>query len=84
MGQAGSQVWWEIWNVLGPMLIDVMEKDKPVWHDDLLLMVNRTGAVEATYWSFCYSGIHDEHGKVIGVFTPVLETSSRVLTTRRM
>jgi len=80
----GHLLWAEIWHVLGPMFEEVMREDKPVWHDDLLLTLKRCGASETTYWSFCYSGIHDQAGKVLGIFSPAVETTTRVLNARRM
>ena len=84
MGQCGRNCWPEIWDVIGPMLQGVMTTGQPTWSDDQLLLLDRNGYVEECYFTFSYSPIRDEAGKVGGVFTAVTETTQRVLGERRL
>src|SRR3954449_1263756 len=84
LGAPGRQVWPEIWDVIGPMLTGVMKRGQATWSEDQLLVMNRRGYDEETYFTFSYSPIRDEHGAVGGVFTAVTETTERVLGTRRL
>ncbi|MHB1935897.1 MAG: PAS domain-containing protein [Acidobacteriaceae bacterium] len=84
LGSAGREVWPEIWNVIGPMLGQVMERGEATVSEDLLLLLERDGYGEECYFSFSYSPIRDESGRVGGVFTPVIETSERVIGERRL
>jgi signal transduction histidine kinase len=84
LGKPGSQVWSEIWNVIGPMLDGVVQTGEPTWSDDLLLFLERNGYPEETYHTFSYSAIKDTTGKIVGIFTPVAETTQRVVGERRL
>ncbi|TFW35664.1 ATP-binding protein [Massilia horti] len=84
MGGIGREVWADVWNVVGPMLDSVLTTGKAAKADDLLLLMNRAGYVEETYFSFSYSPIVDESGGIGGIFTPVIETTEKVIGRRRV
>jgi hypothetical protein len=84
LGSPGATVWPEIWSVVGPMLERVMGSREPTRARDLLLMMDRFGYREETYFSFSYSPISDERGVVAGVFCPVIETTQKVISERRL
>jgi PAS domain S-box-containing protein len=84
LGATGRSVWPEIWETIGPLLLGVMERAEANWADDLLLMLERNGYAEECYFTFSYSPIRDESGGVGGVFTPVVETTEKVIGERRM
>ena len=84
LGRPGARVWAEIWDVIDPMLSQVMQKAEPTRSRDLLLHINRRGYPEEAYFSFSYSPIRAEDGKVGGVFCPVIETTDKVLGERRL
>ena len=83
LGRAGREVWREIWDIIGPMLRGVMEQGEATWSDDLLLLLERHGYAEECYFTFSYSPIRDESGGIGGIFTPVQETTGRVIGERR-
>ena len=84
LGAKGKSVWPEIWETIGPLLHGVMERAEANWADDLLLMLERNGYPEECYFTFSYSPIRDESGGIGGVFTPVVETTEKVIGERRM
>jgi len=84
LGAPGRQVWGEIWDVIGPLLETVTRDGRATWSDDQLLLMNRYGFDEETYFTFSYSPITDEHGTVVGIFTAVTETTPRVIGERRL
>ena len=84
LGKPGSEVWSEIWNVIGPMLKRVLTTGEATWSDDLLLFLERHGYTEETYHTFSYSPIRGESGQVAGVFTAVTQTTERVIGERRL
>ena len=84
LGAPGRDVWPELWDVIGPMLNQVVTAGQATRSRDLLLVMNRRGCQEETYFSFSYSPIRDETGGVGGVFTPVIETTGRVIGERRL
>jgi PAS domain S-box-containing protein len=83
LGQPGAKVWSEIWDIIGPMLSQVLERGEPTRSRDLLLHIDR-GYPEEAYFSFSYSPIHAEAGKIGGIFCPVIETTEKVIGERRL
>jgi len=83
LGKPGREIWPEIWDVIGPMLEGVLATGKATWSDDQLLLLERNGFQEETYFTYSYSPIQDEFGRVGGIFTAVSETTQRVLAARR-
>ena len=84
LGRPGAEVWAEIWDVIEPMLSQVMTRGEPTRSRDLLLHIDRDGYPEEAYFSFSYSPIHAEDGRVGGVFCPVIETTDKVIGARRL
>lgn len=84
LGSPGREVFPEIWNTIGPMLEEVMVRGKAVRANDLPLFLVRNGYPEECYFTFSYSPILNESGQVGGVFTPVHETTERVINERRL
>ena len=83
LGAKGRDVWPEIWRIIEPMLASAMAGEATP-ADDLLLMLERNGYPEECYFSFSYSPIRDESGGVGGVFCPVIETTDKVVSQRRL
>src|SRR5688572_29228079 len=83
LGQPGLRVWSEIADVIGPMLSQVYERGEATRSRDLLLHIDR-GYPEEAYFSFSYSPIHGENGKVGGIFCPVIETTEKIIGERRL
>ncbi|MGZ5201926.1 MAG: ATP-binding protein [Telluria sp.] len=84
MGGAGAEVWHDVWPVVGPMLTTVLRTGTAVKAEDMHLLMRRNGYDEETYFSFSYSPIADESGGVGGIFTPVIETTEKVIGHRRI
>src|SRR5258705_402704 len=81
LGDRGAKVWAEIWDIIGPMLTGVVARAEPTRSRDLMLQIDR-GYPEEAYFSFSYSPIHGEQGKVAGIFCPVIETTDKVIGDR--
>ncbi len=84
LGLPGREVWAEVWPVIEPLLMQVVKKGEANWADDMLLFINRSGYPEECYFRFSYSPISDESGGIGGVFTPVSDTTKRVIAERRL
>ena len=78
------EVWWDVWDEVGPMLAGAVETGVATWSDDLLLMLVNDGRRQERYFTFTYGPIFGADGRVEGVFTPVTETTDRVLSERRL
>jgi PAS domain S-box-containing protein len=84
LGAPGREVWTEIWDVIGPMLEQVMAGGGATWAADQLLVLDRNGYPEECYFTYSYSPVTDESGGVGGVFCAVTETTEQVVAARRL
>jgi signal transduction histidine kinase len=84
LGRPGQECWAEIWDVIGPMMDQVIETGEATWSEDLLLLMLRNGYREETYFTFSYSPIRDETGRPSGIFNACTESTPRVLDRRRL
>jgi PAS domain S-box-containing protein len=83
LGRPASVVWEEIWDVCGPMSDKVYNEAKSTVGNDVQLFMNRGDFMEEVYYSFNYSPVFDENGKVSGLFCPNFETTPKILSVRR-
>jgi signal transduction histidine kinase len=81
LGRRFYDIWSEIWADISP-LIDAAMAGHATYHEDLSLVMNRKGYDEQTWFTFSYSPVRDESGKVAGMFCAVFETTQKVLAER--
>ena len=84
LGRPGQECWAEIWEIIGPMMEQVIETGEATWSENLFLLMRRFGYLEETYYTFSYSPIRDEKGRPSGIFNACTESTGRVLGDRRM
>ena len=70
-GSRFHDIWSEIWSDISP-LIDAAMAGQATYREDLPLVMNRKGYDEQTWFTFSYSPVRDESGKVAGMFCAVL------------
>ncbi len=78
MGQRGRDCWPEIWSVIGPQIEGVMERGEATWQEDSLVPIFRNGAIEDVYWTYGYSPVFDETGRIAGTLVVCTETTRRI------
>ena len=81
-GDPFQRVWHEIWADIVP-IIDRALSNKPMYHEDMPLVVERNGYREQAWFTFSYSPMHDAEGNVRGVYCTAVETTTRMLAERR-
>ena len=84
LGRSGRECWKEIWSTVGPMLESVFETGEATWSEDLLLVMERNIPREENYFTFSYSPIRDDEGKVPGIFCACYESTGQVIGERRL
>ncbi|GLC26914.1 PAS domain-containing sensor histidine kinase [Roseisolibacter agri] len=84
LGACGREFWTDIWPVIGPQIEQVMTTGVPVWHEDLYLPIERNGRLEDVWWTYSYSAVRDDDGRIAGTLVVCMETTERVLTERRL
>jgi PAS domain S-box-containing protein len=83
LGTRFQDIWSEIWSDISP-LIDAAMAGQAIYREDLPLVMNRKGYDEQTWFTFSYSPLRDEGGKIAGMFCAVSETTRRVLAERAL
>lgn len=84
LGAPVREVWSEVWDEIGPLFDSVMSTREPTWTTDAPLVVNRSGFEETAYFTFSYSPLVDDAGRVVGVLDIATETTEQVLSHRRL
>ena len=83
LGRRFHDIWSEIWPDISP-LIDAAMAGQATYHEDLPLLMNRKGYDEQTWFTFSYSPVRDESGKVAGMFCACTETTRKILAERAL
>jgi signal transduction histidine kinase len=61
-----------------------MTQGQASWNEELLLVMERNGYTEETYFTFSYSPVVEDSGEIKGVFCACTEDTRRVLGERRL
>lgn len=84
LGAPAAQYWAEIWDVAGPMARGVLEGGPATWTEDLQLFINSGMMSEETYFTFSYSPVPGDDGRVGGLLNTVQETTVKVQSERQI
>ena len=79
-----SEVWSEIWHEIGPRAESALLGDEGTFDEDLLLVMDRHGYPEETYFSFSYSPVPNDDGGTGGMICACTEETRRVIGERRL
>ena len=79
LGRPPFESWPELQPPLGPMLESVLTTAKAALSDDLLLVYDRSGYLEETYYTLSFNPIVLESGKVGGSYSLIDYTTDRVI-----
>ena len=84
LGKPASVVWREIWHEIGPMLSQAMGGNEGTYVEAQLLIMERNGYPEETYYTFSYSPIPADDGTVGGIFCANTDDTQRVIGERQL
>lgn len=84
LGASAAEVWPEIWHIIGPMFAEVMATGGTTWDVDQRLVIERNGLPEECFFTYSYSPLFDDDGRVRGVLDIVTETTGAVVGRRRL
>ena len=84
LGKPTSTVWREIWSDIGPMLTQAMGGREGTYVEAQLLIMERNGYPEETYYTFSYSPIPADDGTVGGIFCANTDETQRVIGERQL
>jgi GAF domain-containing protein len=84
LGQPASEVWKEIWDQVGPRAETAMRKNEGTYDEALLLIMERNGYPEETYYTFSYSPIPGENGGAEGIICANTDDTQRIIGERQL
>lgn len=84
LGSPASVVWKDIWRAVGPMLHTVMEEDTGTYVESQLLIMERNGYPEETYYTFSYTPIPGNRGETAGMICFNVDDTDRIYSERQL
>jgi len=84
LGEPASSVWREIWDSIGPLLSTAMQGVEGTYVESQLLIMERNGYPEETYYTFSYSPIPDDDGTPGGIICANTDDTQRVIGERQL
>ena len=83
LGMPAEQAWTEIWDVIKP-LIDQVLQGQSTFSEDQLIPIFRNNQLEDVYWTFSYSPVMGEHNRPEGVLVTCQETTEKVRSLKEL
>jgi PAS domain S-box-containing protein len=84
LGEKGADFWPEIWEFIKPLIDQVLTTGEATWHEDQFLPIYRNGKMEDVYWTFSYSPVNNDSGKIDGVLVICNETTDKVKVVKKL
>ena len=81
LGRPFREVWGSIWSDIEPLVTATLAGESCTV-TDMRLDLSRQGAPEESWWTFTYSPVFDDDGKVAGLLWVTGETTARVVAER--
>ncbi len=82
IGKPFSEVWEEAWDDIGPIAREAFA-GRATFIENFPLTISRNGEEEEAYFTFCYSPVVDEEGRIVGMMDTVVETTKAVQAQQR-
>src|ERR1700722_3050102 len=84
LGQPTEVVWHEIWSDIAPLLATAMTGYEGTFTEQKLLIMERNGFPEETYYTFSYSPIPNDDGSAGGIICANSDDTARVIGERQL
>ncbi|MEP7218049.1 MAG: ATP-binding protein, partial [Bacteroidota bacterium] len=84
LGQPASQVWREIWDQVGPRVESAIRNDEGTYDEALLLIMERNGYPEETYYTFSYSPVPNDGGGIGGIICANTDDTQKIVGERQL
>lgn len=84
LGQPAHIVWREIWDEIQPRVDQCLNENIGTYDEALLLLMERNGYTEETYYTFSYSPVAGEDGKPQGIICANTDDTARIIGERQM
>lgn len=83
LGAKFYDVWSEIWDDISPLITEAMA-GRASFRENLRLMVRRKDVEEEAWFTFSYSPVRADDGRIAGMFCAVHETTKTVVAEARL
>jgi len=77
LGRSFKDIWSEVWDHIGP-IADRAFAGSSTYIEDFPLTIQRSGAPEQAWFTFCYSPLRLADGSIAGMLDTVVETTDKV------
>ncbi len=85
LGSKARDFWYEVWDdVVKPQINAVMKRGESTWNENQLVPIIRNGCLEEVYWTYSYSPVRDDDGKINGALVICTETTAQVIGERQL
>ncbi len=84
LGQPASIVWREIWDQIRPRAETAMRQNEGTYDEALLLIMERHGYPEETYYTFSYSPVPNDQGGTGGIICANTDDTLRIIGQRQL
>jgi len=87
LGMPASEVWKEIWDQVGPRAATAMQENEGTYDESLLLIMERNGYPEETYYTFSYSPVPGDAGgtgSIGGIICANTDDTQRIVGERQL
>ncbi|MBY5324006.1 response regulator [Rhizobium johnstonii] len=81
LGRPFREVWADIWEQFSPIVGSTLEGSSQLFKE-LLIPMRRDGRTEDTWFTFSYTPLRDEDGKVAGILCAALDVTDQVSAKR--
>ena len=84
LGQPARVVWREIWDQVEPRAKSAMQTNEGTYDEALLLIMERYGYQEETYYTFSYSPVPNDQGGTGGIICANTDDTQRIISERQL
>jgi len=84
LGQPASYVWREIWDQVGPRAESAIRNNEGTYDEALLLIMERNGYPEETYYTFSHSPVPNDQGGTGGIICANTDDTQRIIGERQL
>lgn len=84
LGKPASVVWKDIWQDIDPMLQKVMLENEGTYVEAQLLIMERNGYQEETYYTFSYTPVAGDDGVTQGMICFNTDDTDRIISARQL
>lgn len=84
MGQDFRECWISGWPMIGEAFDLAAHAGRTTFLENQRVFIDRNGYLEEAFFTASFSPVHDESGRIAGVFHPTIEVTQQILSERRL